>query len=98
MQYLYEKGIEELNILNEALESLKFFMIDMFCGSEMLSTEESLNFFCSMEMFIKELIPAMLDGDEKEIYKYCSEEVTSEDLEASREEFFNNLYTKYLKR
>lgn len=98
MDYLYEKGIEELKMLNGALEGLKHFMLDMFCGSELVATEESLNFFCSMEMFTNELIPAMLNGDEKEVYKYCSEEVTEEDLETSREEFFSNLYTKYLKR
>ena len=98
MQYLYDKGMDELKMFMGTLETLKHFILDMFCGSDILSTEEALNFFCSMEMFAKELIPAMLVGDEEEIYKYCSEEITSEDLELSREEFFQSLYKKYLQR
>ena len=51
-----------------------------------------------MEMFTQDLIPAVLEGNHKETYKYCSEELTEEELDQSRVEFFQKLYKKYLER
>lgn len=98
ISYLYEKGIEELRDFQTSLEILKAYMVDIFCGTTLIATEESSNFFCSMEMFANELIPAILQGDPKEIYKYCSEEMTEDELDAARTEFFQMLYKKYLER
>lgn len=98
VSYLYEKGIEELRDFQTSLEILKAYMVDIFCGTTLISTEEAANFFCSMEMFANELIPAILQGDPKEIYKYCSEEMTEDELDTARTEFFQMLYKKYLER
>lgn len=98
MSYLYEKGIEELNVLHESLQILAKFMSDLFCGNAITYTEESTTFFNCMEMFIENLIPAILVGDHKETYKYCSEEITEEELDMARAEFYQILYQKYLER
>lgn len=98
MNYLYEKGLEELNALNESLKILAKFMSDLFCGGAITYTEEAVNFFTCMEMFMENLIPAILVGDHKETYKYCSEEITEEELDAARAEFYQILYKKYLER
>lgn len=98
MKYLYLKGIEELDSVNDSLRILSSFIFDLFCGETLLSTEESVNFFAAMEMFIKDLIPAILAGDYEEAYKYCSEELTEEELEDARTEFYQLLYKKFLER
>lgn len=98
MRYLYEKGLEELEALNDSLKILAKFMSELFCGGAITYTEESINFFTGMEMFIEDLIPAILVGDNLETYKYCSEEITEEELDAARAEFYQILYKKYLER
>lgn len=98
MNYLYEAGLEELKDLDKMLKILATFMSDLFCGGAITYTEETATFFNCMEMFINDLIPAILVGDNEETYKYCSEEITEEELEAARAEFYQILYKKYLER
>lgn len=98
MNYLYEKGLEELKDLNESLKILAKFMSDLFCGQSIACTDEYFNFFSCMELFIEDLIPAILVGDHTETYKYCSEEITEEELDQARAEFYQILYKKYLER
>ena len=98
MEYLYDKSREELNNFLFCLIELQNSISQMFCGSEILSCDEAINFFCAMEMFTQDLIPAILEGNHKETYKYCSEELTEEELDQSRVEFFQKIYKKYLER
>lgn len=98
MEYLYDKAREELKDFLIILINFQETISQMFCGMEILSTEEAANFFCAMEMFAEDLIPSMLDGNHKETYKYCNEEMTEEELDQARIEFFEKLYNKYLKR
>lgn len=98
MNYLYEKGLEELDGLRKSLQILAGFMSDLFCGDAIIGTDEAVTFFSCMEMFIDDLIPALLVGDHEETYKFCSEEVTEEELDQARAEFYQILYEKYLKR
>ena len=98
MEYLYDKSKEELNDLLYDLIKLQNSISQMFCGAEILSCDEAINFFCAMEMFTQDLIPAILEGNHKETYKYCSEELTEEELDQSRVEVFQKLYKKYLER
>lgn len=98
MNYLYEKGLEELDGLRKSLQILASFMSNLFCGDAIIHTDESAHFFTCMEMFIDDLIPALLVGDHSETYKYCSEEITEEELDQARAEFYSILYKKYLER
>lgn len=98
MQYLYEKGLEELQEMNETLNIFVNYMSELFCGGTLLSTEEARNFVLAMEMFTNQLIPSILSGDMEETYKYCNEDMTEEELEQARIEFFTMLYKKYLER
>lgn len=97
-QYLYDKAIEELEVLEVLTSEFKSCLLNLFCGLEILSTDEAGMFFCAMEMFTKELIPSMLKGDHNTTYQYCSEELTGEDLDTARAEFFETLYKKYLEK
>lgn len=98
MNYLYEKGLEELDGLRKSLQILVSLMSGLFCGDALIHTDESANFFTCMEMFIDDLIPALLVGDHEETYKFCSEEITEEELDQARAEFYQILYKKYLER
>lgn len=97
-QYLYDKAEEELQACMTMLADFKEAISNLFCGDEILSTDEATVFFCTTALFIDELIPSILKGDHKETYKYCNEEITIEELDQARVEFFEKLYNKYLKR